>query len=225
MHDAAAVGSGERFEDLLCDARGGQRLEGAALANDLAQIAAVDQLHDDEGVAALHPVIEDIDHIRVVELRRGLGFLPEARHERRVAAVLGAQHLDRHVAAELRVVGTEDGRHAALAEQLHETIATGEDLPYFSHRMCRCSAEIQAGQKVPKLGPQIGLLQSQLDRGLQPAHRGPRVEAPTLEFVAIHVLLGDQRLDRVGELDLAACATLGRLERSRRSWASARSGR
>ena len=125
MDDAGSVSRGERFEDLLRDARRGQRFQGTALAQDAGQVAAVDQLHDDEGVAALHPVVEDIDHIRVIELRRGLGLLPEARHERRVAAVLGAQHLDRDVAAELRVMGAEDGRHAALAEQLHEAIATG----------------------------------------------------------------------------------------------------
>ena len=95
---------------------------------------AGDQLHDqvesaavDGGVLAL---VEDVDHVRVVERRGRLCLLPEARHERRIAAVFGAQDLDRDVAPELPVVRPEDRGHAALAEQLDQAIATGEYLSY-----------------------------------------------------------------------------------------------
>ena len=120
----------QRLVDLLGDARGRDWLERAALADDRGEIAAVDQLHDDERVARFHAVVEDVDHVGVAERRGRLCLLAEARHERRVAAVLGAQHLDRDVAAQLRVVGAEDRGHAALAEQLDEPVATGEHLSY-----------------------------------------------------------------------------------------------
>ncbi len=133
MDDAARVGSVECLEDLLRDTRRGQWLERATLLDHAGQVAAVDELHDDEWVARLHAVVEDVDHVGVTECRCRLRLLAEARHESRVAAVLGAQHLDRHVASELRVVGAEDGRHSALAEQLDEAVAAGENLSYFGH--------------------------------------------------------------------------------------------
>ena len=125
VDDAARVGRVERLEDLLGDARGGQRLERAALLDHGAEVAAVDQLHDDERVARLHAVVEDVDDVRMAQRGGRLRLLAEAGDERRVAAVLGAQNLDRHVAAQLRVVAAKDGRHAALAEQLDQAVAAG----------------------------------------------------------------------------------------------------
>ena len=68
--------------------------------------------------------------MRMVERSYTLRFLAEARNERRVAAVLRAQHFDRNVTTQLGVVGAEDGRHSALAEKLDEAIAAGEYLSY-----------------------------------------------------------------------------------------------
>ena len=45
------------------------------------EVAAVDQLHDDERVARLHAVVEDVDHVGMAERGGGLRLLAEARHE------------------------------------------------------------------------------------------------------------------------------------------------
>ena len=132
VDDAARMRCVQRFVDLLGDARGRHRLERPALLDDRGQVAAVDELHDDERVAGFHAVVENVDHVGVVERRGRLRLLTEARHEGRIATVLGAQHLDRDVAAQLRIVSAEDGRHPALAKQLDEAIAAGQDLSYFS---------------------------------------------------------------------------------------------
>ncbi len=128
VDDAARMRCVERLVDLLGDARGRNRLERPVLADDGGEVTAVDQLHDDERVARLHAVVEDIDHVGVIERRGRLGLLPETSDERGVAAILRAQHFDRHVAAKLRVVSAEDGRHPALAEQLDKAVAAGENL-------------------------------------------------------------------------------------------------
>ena len=131
MDYAARMRCVQRFVDLLGDARGGEWLEGAALANDGGQFATVDQLHDDERVALLHAVVVDVDHVGVAERRSRLSLLPEARHEGGVSPVLGTQHLDRHVTSQLDVVRAVDGCHAPLAEQLDQSIATGKYLSDF----------------------------------------------------------------------------------------------
>ena len=101
MDDAACVRRLEGVGDLLCDAGRGRRGEAAALAQHGGQIAAGDQLHDDEGPGRIRAVVEDLDDVRMVQRGGGLRLVAEARQERRIGAVLGAQQLDRHVAAEL----------------------------------------------------------------------------------------------------------------------------
>src|SRR4029077_3908712 len=66
--------------------------------------------------------------------------------------------------------------------------------------------QLQVAQVGPELGGKLGSLQSELDRGLQPTHRRSAVVAGALELVAVARLLLHQRLDRVGQLDLAAGA-------------------
>ena len=52
----------------------------------------------------------------------GVGFAAEARQEFVVFHQVGAQHLDRHVAVELRVVGPVDLGHAAASEGFEDAI-------------------------------------------------------------------------------------------------------
>ena len=112
----------------------------------------------------------------MVERRGGLRLLPEARDECRIAAVLGAQHLDRDVAAELRVVGAVDRGHATLAEQLDEAIAAAEYLSYLGQGLVvplqirgqprEGSAQVEPGQVASELGADVGSFERQLDRAL-----------------------------------------------------------
>ena len=63
----------------------------------------------------------------MVQRRRRLRLLPKAGEEIRVVAVFGPQDLDRHVAFELAVASTVDGRHAALAEELDQAVTPAQD--------------------------------------------------------------------------------------------------
>ena len=85
-------------------------------------------------------VVEDGDHVGVVQLGGGLRLALEAGQEAGVRAVLGAQHLDGHVAAELGVVGAVDGGHAALADQLDQAVAAAQDVSDVSHARAPSSA-------------------------------------------------------------------------------------
>ena len=113
--------------DLGGDAGRLARRERPVPAQDRGEILAVDQLHDDERpVLVLAEVVHGHD-VGMVQRRRGQRLLPEARAEVGIAAVLGAEDLDRDVAIELGVVGAVDGGHAPLPEELHQPIPPAQD--------------------------------------------------------------------------------------------------
>ena len=130
VNDAAGMCRVERLVDLLGDARALDRREWP-IGDPAREVAAVDQLHDDERVTALHAEIEDVDHVGVIQDSGRLRLLAEPRHERWIPAIFRAQHLDGHIAAQLRVVATIDRRHAALTEQLDDAVAAVEHLSDF----------------------------------------------------------------------------------------------
>src|SRR5947209_8711117 len=68
--------------------------------------------------------------------------------------------------------------------------------------------DLERPEVAPELGRELRPLKRQLDRRLQPAHRGPAVVAGPFELVAVDGLLLHERLDRVGQLDLAAGTAL-----------------
>src|SRR6267142_2996140 len=71
---------------------------------------------------------------------------------------------------------------------------------------------VDAAQVRPELRRQVWPGQCDVDRGHEPAHRGAGVVAGALELIRVDRLLVHERLDRVGQLDLAAGAALGLLE-------------
>ena len=82
------------------------------------------QLHDDEGRAIFDlDEVRDVDDIAMANAIDGLRFLEEAQHRVAPASVIGAQQLERDLAAELHVLGAIDVAHAALAEELRQAIA------------------------------------------------------------------------------------------------------
>ncbi len=129
MDDAAGMGGGQRTSDGGGDAGGLARWERAVAPKDRREVLAVDVLHDDVRTGRVLPVVVDRDDVRVAQGRGVLGLLAEPGREVRVAQVLGSQHLDRDLASELRIDRAVDGRHATLAEQLHEPIAPAKDCP------------------------------------------------------------------------------------------------
>ena len=78
---------------------------------------AVEQLRDRVGDAALAAEVEDGEDVRVREGRDGLGFTLEARQGGRIVGEMRRQHLDRHVAIELRIARAIDLAHPAAAER------------------------------------------------------------------------------------------------------------
>ena len=129
MDDPALVGGVEGPGRLRGDPCRLARRQRPAPFDDRGEVLAVDQLHDDERPGGVMPVVVDRDDVRVVQRRRGLGFVAEPRAEVGVATVLRAEDLDGDVTVELVVVAAIDPGHPALAEQLREPVAAAEDRP------------------------------------------------------------------------------------------------
>src|ERR1019366_4126527 len=68
----------------------------------------------------------------------------------------------------------------------------------------RASTQVERLQVLPELVPDVLSLQRQLYRRSEPAHRGPGIVSHAVEGVGVDVLFFHQRLDRIGQLDLAA---------------------
>ena len=73
--------------------------------------------------------IEDLDDMRVAQLGDGGGFFFEAGEELGIARQVRVDHLDRHDAFQVGVVGLVNRRHATLPEQLVDAVAPAQGLP------------------------------------------------------------------------------------------------
>src|SRR6266516_1391222 len=123
MGDAVPVGVVERVADLAEQRRGGLGVEPPARLQHRPQGLAVDQLHDDEGQAALLTGVVDRHDVGVGEPRRGAGLAVELLAEVAVAGELGAGDLERDDPVELPVVRPVDGRHPALRDERDHLVA------------------------------------------------------------------------------------------------------
>src|ERR1019366_6306957 len=102
-------------------------LERAGPAQERREVLSVDVAHHDVRADRVHPEIVDRHDVRVAERGNRLRFRPESSDEFRVPTVFRAEDLHRDVAAELRIRGPVDRRHAALPEQLDEPIPAAQD--------------------------------------------------------------------------------------------------
>src|SRR5215213_1906473 len=100
----------------------------------------------------------------------------------------------------------EHGRHGS-GERPGDPGRTTYERPLTSR-----GSELEVLEILAEFRPQLGPLEGELDGRLEPAHRGSRVVAGSLELIAVDRLLFHQRLDRVRELDLASRALLRLLE-------------
>ena len=82
------------------------------------QRLALEQLHRDEGPAAVVADFVDGADVRVVQRRGGARFALESRQRLRVARPLVGQELQGHRPVQARVLGPVDDAHAATAELL-----------------------------------------------------------------------------------------------------------
>ena len=113
MHDAALMRMRQGVGDLrpvADDTLPRQAIRGG----ELAQGVPLDMLHDDEDLALMLADLMDRADVRGVQRGGSAGFLEEAGGC--IVGLLG-EDLQRHVPAELRIVGAVDLPHAALADQ------------------------------------------------------------------------------------------------------------
>ena len=89
---------------------------------------ALDVLHRDPVAAVGLAAVVDADDVRVLEAGRGLRLAPEALDELGVLGEALVQELERHAAAEHRVVGEPDVGHPAAAEPADQRVAVADPL-------------------------------------------------------------------------------------------------
>ncbi|GEC08124.1 hypothetical protein SSP24_57790 [Streptomyces spinoverrucosus] len=133
VHDAVLVRVGERLQDAGDDDQGLLRAGRLGVVQQIADGAALDQLHHDvRHRLAAHEVLAGVVHGDdrvVVETGHRLGLAREARLGHRVLGEVGAQQLDRHGAPETDVLGGEHLGHAAPAESAGQPVPAVPDKP------------------------------------------------------------------------------------------------
>ena len=116
MDDAAAVGEVDGVADLLEDldgATGGEEV----FADELEDIAAVDQFHDEDAVFFDDCEFEDGGDVRVDEAGHGLGLGAEAVDGFAVAAGVWWEDFDGDGAVEVALKAGIDGAHASGGDE------------------------------------------------------------------------------------------------------------
>ncbi len=93
-----------------------------ALGDEAVEGLAFDKLHGEEVNALGFFNREDRDDAGMIEGGQGLGLAAEALQAIRVCGHRGRQHLERHVAAELRVGGAIHLAHAAGSDSCRDAV-------------------------------------------------------------------------------------------------------
>ena len=119
MHDARLVREVERIAELDHDVHRFLQLEALLRVEEIFQLLALDQLHDDVRDIALLGEIEHLDDVGVVQARHCLRLAREAR--RILLGGVGVERafeyrLDRDPAVQPGVVAFVDDAHCAFAE-------------------------------------------------------------------------------------------------------------
>ena len=119
----------------------------ALVAQHLAEVEAVEALHDEVDVAVGRGArVGDVDDVGVADLGRGARLAAEARHQVRLPRELRVQDLERDLLADLDVLGLVDGAHAAGAEHALDAIAPVDD--HADQRLrCRHFAGVRATRR------------------------------------------------------------------------------
>ena len=94
MNNAALVGKPERASDIECHPGDLFDRQAAVATENLGQALAFDILHHDVIRAEFFAPVIDRDDVRVIQIRRRLGFSTEPLDERRIGCVFRKQDLD-----------------------------------------------------------------------------------------------------------------------------------
>ena len=91
------------------------------------EVLALDEVHDHERAGRVRAGVRARDDVLVAQDGGGEGLATEAVGEVGVGADLGSKQLERHVAAEARVVGAVDRRHPAAPDDLAQPVAVRDE--------------------------------------------------------------------------------------------------
>jgi hypothetical protein len=151
MDHALRMGERERIGDAADDQRRLRRRRAPAFLAQLAQVAALQQLHRDVGAVVADAGVEDGDDVRMAEAARGARLVDEVRVERLALVVLDldVEGLDRDQARQEGIVRGEHGAEAAGAELVLQRVAA--DVADRRHRLVgrRRDEPGEAGRRGP----------------------------------------------------------------------------
>jgi hypothetical protein len=128
MHDPGGVRLLQPSASLRHDARRELRREWAEAIEDFTDILAVQELHHEEGRAALDPDVEDLRDVLGLDLARRSRLDLKALEELRVGRVLGRDDLDGDAPPGPRVASLEDGPHSSLPKEAGHGVLSRENL-------------------------------------------------------------------------------------------------
>ena len=184
MNDPVIVGRFERFRDLPGDRP--RFIEWKrALDETVRQSDPVDQF-EDQRTRALR-FLEPVDgcNVGMIECRENLRFSSEPRQALGIERDGVGQHLQRDVAAEIRIAGAVDLAHAACTEQgQHLVRAKPEPWPQ-RHLVVSVSSSGRYGP--PKAAPCVARGRAQCT-AVTPANRSYAQRAPSARFVCTEEL-------------------------------------
>ena len=124
MDEALRVRRVERARDLVEDVQGTLERQRAIRVEVLAQVGAIDVAHGDVVVAVRLVGLVDRDDVRVVDASGHARFAYKALAEALVLRELGREQLERHLPAEVHVLGAVDDAHAATPYVVLDPVRT-----------------------------------------------------------------------------------------------------
>ena len=110
----------------------------AALPEQLPQRTAVHEFHDEEDERAVLALVEDVDQVRVRELRDCPCLPLEAGAESRIGGKLRVHDFHRDLTVQASVHGMVDRRHSALGDLGAQVIAVVEVAAGLRFHHCYC---------------------------------------------------------------------------------------
>ena len=122
MDDSASMRGFDRVGHLPKQ-RGGAGGRLRLAVNQLAERSAFDELERDVQTVVVLEDVEDLHDVRMLQLRDGFGFGPEAIGFRRRGMCSGEQPLERDQPAQPLMPSLIDDRHTAPPQQLHDVVA------------------------------------------------------------------------------------------------------
>jgi hypothetical protein len=129
VDDPLGVRGAERVASLRDDLHHARHRELPRLAQQLPQVAPLEELHHHVRGAVLEAAhVHHFHDVLVADGRRRERLAVEALKDRRVVRVLRVQTLDRDAALDQNVLALIDGAHAALTEFLDDPVAVLDHL-------------------------------------------------------------------------------------------------